>query len=62
MTITEMMDLCTDASLCKVEIYNVEKGKEIWSGNGDEIPDEFGELEVETFDVPSDGKMTFNID
>ena len=62
MTIAEFMDLCIEPSLCKVEIYSLDRDGLIWSGMGDEIPSEFEELEVGTFDVPSDGKMTFNID
>ena len=62
MTIIEIMDLCTDAGLCKVEIYHLEKDETIWSGVGDEIPDELQDLEISSFDVPSDGKMTFNIE
>ena len=62
MTIIEMMDLCIDASLCKVEIFSFEKDGLLWSGMGDDIPDEYEDLEIGSFDVPNDGKMTFNID
>lgn len=61
MTIAELMELCIEPSLCKVAIYSLDKGGEIYSGMGDEIPDEYGDLEFNSFDVPSDGCMTFNI-
>lgn len=61
MTIAELMDMCIEPSLCKVEIYSVDKNGEVWSGFGDDIPDEYGELEFDSFDVPNDGCMTFNI-
>lgn len=61
MTIAELMELCIEPSLCKVVIYNLDKGGEIYSGMGDEIPDKYGDLEFNSFDVPSDGCMTFNI-
>lgn len=62
MTIAEIMNLCTEASLCKVEIYSLEKDKTIWSGVGDEIPYEYEDLEIASFDVPSNEKMTFNVE
>lgn len=61
MTIEELMNLCIEPSLCKVEIYSIDQNRAIWSGFADDIPDEYGELEVESFDVPTDGCMTFNI-
>lgn len=62
MTIYDIMYWCTDSSLCKVEIYSLEKEKIIWSGMGDEIPYDYEGLEICTFDVPSNEKMTFNVD
>lgn len=61
MTIAELMELCIEPSLCKVIIYSVDKDGEIYSGIGDEIPDKYGDLEFDSFDVPFDGCMTFNI-
>ena len=62
MTIKEIMDLCIDSSLCQVEIYSLDRDGLIYNGMGDEIPEHLEDLEVGSFDVPSDGKMTFNID
>lgn len=61
MTIEDIMELCIDSSLCVVEVFDCETGKEVWSGAGDEIPDEYAQLEVGSFDVPKEGKMTFNV-
>ena len=54
--------MCIDPSLCKVSIYDMEKGEDVWSGAGDEIPEEYGDLEFGSFDVPKDGQMTFNLE
>ena len=61
MTIAELMDMCIEPSFCKVTIYSVDKDGEVWCGMGDDIPEEFGDLEFDSFDVPTDGAMTFNI-
>lgn len=61
MTIAELMDMCIEPSLCKVVIYSVDKDGEVWSGMGDDILDEYGDLEFDSFDVPTDACMTFNI-
>ena len=62
MTIQEFMEMCIDPSLCKVSIYDMEKGEDVWSGASDEIPEEYGDLEFGSFDVPKDGQMTFNLE
>lgn len=61
MTIAELMDMCIEPSLCKVEIYSADSEKVIWSGWADELPDEYGEMNIESFDVPTEGCLTFNI-
>ena len=61
MTIAELMEMCIEPSMCKVEIYDVWSEDVVWSGWADEIPEEYGEKYVESFDVPTDGCMTFNI-
>ena len=61
MTINDLMELCIDSSFCKVEIYDLNKEDVVWSGCGDEIPDEYGELDINSFDVPTEGCLTFNI-
>ena len=61
MTIEEFMELCIEPSMCKVEIYDCNKGEVVWSGYADELPDKYGEMDVESFDVPTNECMTFNI-
>ena len=61
MTIEEFMELCIEPSMLKVEIYDCDKGEIVWSGYADELPDKYGEMDVESFDIPTNGCMTFNI-
>ncbi len=61
MTIMELMEMCIDPSFCKVEIYDTNKDKTVWSGWADELPEEYGERMIESFDVPTDSCSTFNI-
>ena len=61
MSIEELMAMCIEQSFCKVEIYDTDKGDIVWSGLADEIPEEYGEMAIESFDVPTDGCLTFNI-
>lgn len=61
MSIYEIMDLCLEPGLCTVVVFDTEKGEEVWSGAGDEIPRKYADKECDSFDVPEDGKMTFNI-
>lgn len=57
----ELMDMCIEPSFCKVEIYDCEKCEVVWSGYADELPEVYGERMIESFDVPTDGCLTFNI-
>lgn len=61
MSIYDFMDYCVDAGMCHVVIYSFEKEDNVWSGYGDEIPEEYGDETEFSFDVPSDGSITFNI-
>lgn len=61
MTIMELMDMCIEPSFCKVEIYDCEKGETVWTGWADELPEKYGEKYIESFDVPTEGCLTFNI-
>ena len=62
MSISEIMGMCIEPGLCTVEIYSSDKGDIVWSGLADEIPNEYGDLPFESFDVPKDGCLTINID
>lgn len=62
MSISEFLDMCIDPGLMNVEIYDMISGSTVWSGFGDELPDEFWDVTVETYDVPRDGQMTLNVE
>lgn len=61
MTINELMYLCVESSMCKVTIYDCDKNENVWHGMADELPDHYLEAEIQSWDVPSDCHMTFNI-
>ena len=61
MTINDFMYLCVEPSMCKVTIFDTDKCEEIWMGFADELPDHHLEAEIQSWDVPSDCHMTFNI-
>ena len=62
MTIGEMLDLCFVAGMLTVEIYDLDKERTVWTGDGDEVPDEYLDAEIESWDLPAAAsKMTFNI-
>ena len=62
MRICDFLELCIEPGLCTVAIYDVEKDKDLWKGTAEEIPSEFAELEVDSWDVPMEpGIMTFNV-
>lgn len=63
MTVYEFVDWCIDAGLLTVEIYSLDKGDIVWTGPGDELPDEYADCEIGSFDVPSMADhITLNID
>lgn len=62
MTIYELLDSCVDAGLLKLTIYDIDSGKEVWSGDGDEIPTEYEDLECWSWDVPfKEREFTVNV-
>lgn len=63
MTVYDFVDLCIEPSFMTVEIYSLDAGAVVWTGPGDEIPEEFLEREVCTYDVPTkECGITLNID
>ena len=63
MTVGMFLDYCCDAGLLTVEIYSFEKEKVVWVGCGDEVPGEYYDAELSSFDVPSKADLiTLNID
>lgn len=62
-TIKEIIDLCTEECMLKITIYSIEEESEKWSGMATNLPEEYEDSIVESFDVPdSAGYITFNID
>jgi len=63
MNINDFIDLCIDAGLLTVEIYSMDRSKIVWTGPGDEIPEEFLYCELWSWDVPTKPDcITLNID
>ena len=63
MTIGDFLDYCIDAGLLTVEIYSLEVGETVWTGWGDEMPNEYLDSELGSFDIPSkQGILTLNIE
>ena len=51
MSVYDFMDYCLDKSITTVEVWSFSKQKVVWSGNGEEIPDEYLCAELYSFDV-----------
>lgn len=63
MTISDFLYYCYDEGLLTVEIYSIDKGEIVWSGNGYDIPEEYQEAELCSFDIPcKPDYLTLNID
>jgi len=60
-TVQDFMDLCTEPSICEVEIFNLTSEEVLWNGNGYEIPEKYQSQTIESFDPPSGAKLTLNI-
>ena len=63
MTIQDLLYYCYDEGLLTVEIYSIDRGETVWTGNGYDVPDEYMDAELCSFDVPSKPDyLTLNID
>lgn len=63
MTVYDFIDLCIDCGLLTVEIYSCDAGDVVWTGPGDEVPEEYLYADLGSFDVPSKpDHITLNID
>lgn len=67
MTVDDFLSLCSDSSYLDIQIYdfNSDVDDVVWSGSGDEVPEEYLDLTLESFDAPnyySNGAITINID
>lgn len=62
MTVYDFVYLCIEPSFMTVELYSLESGT-VWAGPGDEIPEDFLECEICTYDVPTEAnRITLNIE
>ena len=63
MTVGDFLYYCIDEGFLTVEIYSLRKNREIWLGNGYNVPDEYRDTELCSWDVPSKaGHITLNIE
>lgn len=51
-TVMDFVGMCTDSGFLKVEIYGYESEDVLWYGDADDIPEQYAEVNVETYDVP----------
>lgn len=60
-TVRDMVELATDdVFICKV--YEINKEKDIFEGTLDEIPDEMLDCELCSWDIATEGTISFNIE
>lgn len=63
MTVSEFLFLCIDPSMMTVEIWSDKAKAVLWTGPGDEIPDEYEYSELWSFDPPvKAGWITLNVE
>ena len=53
MTIYEFVGLCCEPSFQVYEIYDIDSGKTLYKGTGDEIPTDLEDYEVSSYDCIS---------
>ena len=61
MSVYDFIDMCIEPSMLQVSLYDVNLSEVVWEGYGDELPEEFEDAVVDTYDVPYDGAITLNI-
>ena len=63
-TIDDFMYLCIEDGTTNVEIFDNDSAEVVWSGRGNDIPDEYLDVIVGSWDISSrnQGTITFNID
>lgn len=58
----EFIDLCIDGSMLNVELWDVDKEEQVYSGTLDDMPEEFQTAYVTSYDIPMmEGMLTLNI-
>lgn len=61
-TVQDIMALCAEPAICFIDVYSLDDSRVIWSGRGDEIPDDIADMEVQSWDAPNkEGQIAFNV-
>ena len=61
MIVDDLLDYCSDRGMMTVSLYNLDLDKEVYRGAGDEIPEQYLDMEVQSYDVPDGITFTINI-
>ena len=62
-TLYDAVWLCTEARMLTVNIWSNSQQEIVWTGTAIDLPHEYHNKEIQSFDVPSEyGTMTFNIE
>ena len=59
--VRDFVELATD-DIFKCDVYDINKEKVVFSGTLADIPDEMLDCELCTWDIATEGKITFNIE
>jgi hypothetical protein len=62
-TVKYFCDMCVEPSLQRIKLYNCDTGEDVWEGFADEIPDEYEDWYISSWDCiisPSE-TLTLNI-
>ena len=62
MTVYNFADMCIDSGSLILRLWDVCMEKEVYVGYADELPFQFGDAEVSSFDLPVNaGEITLNV-
>lgn len=61
MSVYEFIQMCIEPGFLNVCIYDTESGQNIYEGEAEEVPTDMEDLTVESYDVPTEGKLTLNV-
>lgn len=60
-TVWEFVQLCCDPSMLKVDIFDLASGESVYKGMADEIPADYEDMKLWSFDAPFGGTDTLEI-
>lgn len=60
-SVYDFVQLCCDPSMLMVVIFDLAIGEELYRGYADEIPEEYEDMKVWSFDAPFGGTDTLEI-